>query len=183
MNIFNGEYNKIRIYRTGLSCGKFSRDVIQLEKARTLTKEHSRAEFSISCLTCNSQCICSQVMMNLPTSPWGHSCSITLHPKFDHFYWLNCCLTRIQYRTQTLRNFSKQDSENIPSTYVKKVSSLRARDKMCLQAGVSPRPIWPLTPKVESVAFACSSTNCIFRLGYVFLRIDPQVRLGIRHVL
>ena len=54
---------------------------------------------------------------------------------------------------------------------------------MCLQAGVSPRPIWPLTPKVESVAFACSSTNCIFRLGYVFLRIDPQVRLGIRHVL
>ena len=146
-------------------------------------KEHSRAELSISCLTCNSQCICFQVMMNLPTSLWGHSCSITLYPRFDHFYWLNCCLTRIQYRTQNPYKFLEARQREYPVHICKKVSSLRARDKMCLQAGVSPRPTWPLTPKIESVAFACSSTNCVFRLGYVFLRIDPQVRVGVRHVL
>ena len=83
-------------------------------------KEHSRAEFSISCLTCNSQCICFQVMMNLLTSPWGHSCSITLHPKFDHFYWLNCCLTRIQYRTQNPQKFLEARQGEYPVHICKK---------------------------------------------------------------
>ena len=147
-------------------------------------KEHIRAEFSISCLTCNSHCICSQVMMSLPTSPLGPF--LQYNSALQTWPLLIAELLSNSHPLPHAKPYEISRSKIARTSrphMLKKVSSLRARDKMCLQAGVSPRSTWPLTLKVESVAFACSSTDCIFRLGYVFPRIDSQVRLGIRHVL